>query len=77
MGYAQKPENTEPYLRITLELNDGSSTVLEYYPLNSDNLYYYASVNGDGVFKVYYRVIDIVVNNIQKLISGQTIEYIN
>lgn len=77
MGYAQKPENTEPYLRITLELNDGSSTVLEFYPLNSDNLYYFASVNGDGVFKVYYRELDIIVNNIQKLISGQTVEYIN
>lgn len=69
-GSASKP-NTQSKYKISFNLKDGYTDVLEFYEVDSRNLF--ASVKGTGHFTVSVTRLEKIMADAEKLIAGQDI----
>jgi len=75
-GYVETVPDGDRMLTVTLEGMDGCDTIVEFIPVDKDELYAYCLVNGDGHFIVKTSQLDRIITNVRKLINGEKVEYI-
>lgn len=68
-GMGEDPQ-TEPMMTIVLHGKDGVETKMEFLPINEDELYAFARVDGGGRFLILTSKLDIIWQNTQTLITG-------